>query len=226
MSDLENQLQETIKLLESFPQARLNRLKVELRKLERKIEPTLRRKIRGASLTDAISLIESSLNEIPQTPFHALIGRSYQGQKESLSTYLVQFFRFVSPNFVPKAIYLELNALSLNPDDWHVDAFAYKKHRSINRSSEWLSSWDSLDFPPHRLEGLLEIQQLFQRPFYRYTTPIEERLARVISEFLVTLRFSELVAEAHKLAKLDEAKLGDVVVLSDAHDYELLYQSR
>ncbi len=150
---------------------------------------------------------------------------SFEENVEPLSNYLTTFFRLVSGSFSPEAVYLEMNAFTINTGGWMVDAFAYRRRRSL-RKLDWLSNWDSPSIAPFELVGVDHIRSLFVRPSRRDARPIQERLAQTVSEFLIALRFSEAVAKAHRLAARQEPMLRNVSVLSDAHDYDLLYESR
>lgn len=211
-------------LEKSSPQVKLNRLKAELRDFGSKLLSELYKEVQGLSLSEAVQTIEESFQELPSTKFEPVRHFSFEQNIEPLSVYLVLFHQLVSRDFQPRAIYLEMNAFTINPEAWIVNAFAFRR-RGSSRRTEWLSRWDSPDHPNYELRGVDHIRELFVRPIGHAPAPIQDSMAEAISEFLIILRFNLTVAKAHQRAVLTEPSLKEMSVFSNAHDYDLLYES-
>jgi hypothetical protein len=198
--------------------------KAGLRKIEAKLIPEIYRQIEGKSVEDAIETVEASLAEIPPTPFHVVAGRGFLQNVEALSEHLIEFHGSVIREFQPAAVYFEMNGFSINPDMWYLDSFAYRNYGGLN-DPEWLCEWDSPEYPAFRLAGMEDIQSLFEKHYWSALTPLETRFARTVAEFLIALRFCELVGRAHQRAKERSSALNGLRVLANAHDYDCLYES-
>jgi hypothetical protein len=112
-----------------------------------------------------------------------------------------------------------MNAFSINPDLWYLDAFAYRSYGGLE-DTEWLCLWDSAKYPMFPLEGMEDIQRLFENHLWSSIAPLEVRFAKTIAEFIIVLRFCELVAKAHACAQASAPALRGLPVLANAHDYD------
>src|SRR5438270_12756218 len=90
-------------------------------RLERSVFPWVGR----GELERAIARCEAELASLPQTEYHALLGRSWLADTREASRWLVALYRVAAKAMAVHALYCEMNRFEINPDRWYIDAFAY-----------------------------------------------------------------------------------------------------
>ena len=118
-----------------------------------------------------------------------------------------------------------MNGFTINTQQWHCDVFGYKKAGDIWELS-WLAEWDAEWDECFVLRGMESVQQAFADFFCDDRQPLGVKLAAEVAEHLVTARFMELVAAAHKSAKRRYAGLKGLPILATAHDWDTIHQSK
>jgi hypothetical protein len=118
-----------------------------------------------------------------------------------------------------------MNGFTNNTDEWRCHLFGYKRAGDI-WDLGWLSSWDA-EPNPHRcfvLEGMESLQEAFAELFVDDRQP-SVKLAGEITQYLVTARFMQLVAAAHKTARRRYPGLKNLPVLATAHDWYIVHRT-
>jgi len=170
---------------------------------------------------NAIQILEDALNQLPATPYHAIIGRDLLHMTVITADYLRKFYESVPANADLRTIYIEMNAFAINSDCWFIDAFGYKSYNGID-DLDWLSDWDTSDFTSLTISGYEEIQKAFKTFYLDQNKSEVIRQSGEIAEHLIILRLQELVRAAHVKAVESISALQDIIVLSTAHDFDLI----
>jgi len=175
-------------------------------------------------LAEAIASLEGALRSLKKTPYHAVLGTDFRHHTASASEYLATFFEEASRTIKVKALYFEMNGFETNPDRWFFDGFAYKRAGDI-WGLDWLSAWDAEPGEEFVLTGMASVQQAFAKLYLDKRQPLVVQLAGELAEHLVTARFMELVAAAHKSAKGRSKALRGLPVLSTAHEWDVVHRT-
>jgi hypothetical protein len=200
-------------------------LSAKIRKVESKLIPEIYRLIEGKPIAEAINAVKTSFSEIPMTPFHAVAEKDFLPSAEALADHLVGFHETVSRTFEPAAIYCEMNGFTINPELWYLDVGAYREYGGLEDPS-WLCHHEHPRYSLFELRGWEDVQKLYARYLWNLTATLEVRFAKTVAEFLIVLRFCELVAKAHEQAKTKATAFKRIPLLANAHDYDCLYESR
>lgn len=144
--------------------------------------------------------------------FKDLPGLDFTNSPDDLYQRIQEFIAEMNKDFKVRAIHLEMNDFSVNPEEWFFDLFAYDTYD--DEDDEWLSDWQSPDVDPVILTGLEPIQEEFQA----IGTPVpEEHEERYdIAEPLVAIKFLKLVQSVVKPG----SKRFDIPVLATCHDFQ------
>ena len=175
-------------------------------------------------LTACITLLEDGLRSLPATPFHAVLGRDFLSQTGEAAEYMIDFHRTASARKKVGGLYFEMNGFAINPDRWYCDGFAYRKAGG-GWDLDWLAKWDAETVQPFMLKGMGPVQEAFAELYGRIKEPLVVQMAGELAEYLITARFMELIAAAHKAAKRRHGGLKGLPVLATAHDWETAHQT-
>jgi hypothetical protein len=176
-------------------------------------------------LEQCIAFLEEGLRAMNVTPYHAVLGKTLLHQRDDLADWIAEFARKADAAKVGiKALYLEMNGFTINPDEWHCNLFGYKDAGDI-WDLDWLSSWDAEHSERFVLTGMEDVQQAYADLFAGDDQPLSVRVAEEVTDHLVTARFMQLVAVAHQAAKGRFAGLDGLPVLATAHDWDTVHQS-
>ncbi|NVO86601.1 hypothetical protein [Hymenobacter terrestris] len=179
--------------------------------------------LHAGNLSGAIVEVETALDALPSTVFHALRGASFLAQCDELLAWVDAFYAHASRKGPVGALCLELNAFDANPDAWFLDGFAYE----AGADGDWLANEELVAAAePFLLRGL----EAGHAAFARYAAadqpaggPLEP--SRDLAAALVELRAQELVANAHRAAQAQGRAWGRVPVAATAHDSDRVYES-
>jgi hypothetical protein len=176
-------------------------------------------------LARCIAFLEGGLRSLKRTPYHRVLGKDFLQQTGDLAEWLIEFHQqVVAAKLKLAAIYLEMNGFAVNPKQWHCDVFGYKKAGDI-WELDWLSKWDVEREECFILRGMESLQKVYAEQFFDDKQPLGVKMAEEIARHLVTARFMELVAAAHKTAKRRSPALKGLPVLATAHDWDTVHQT-
>jgi hypothetical protein len=176
-------------------------------------------------LEKCITSMEDGLRALKQTPYHKVLGKDFLHQADELAVWLIDFCqKAFATKLKLAAIYLEMNGFTINPKQWHCNLFGYKKAGDI-WDLDWLSAWDAERAECFVLRGMETVQATFAKLFLDGKQPLAVKIAEELAVHLVTARFMQLVAAAHKIAKRRYPGLKGLPVLATAHDWDTVHKT-
>lgn len=170
-------------------------------------------------LDEAITDLESNLASCKSSRFKSLIGSKFTNDPIKIAEKINEFITFCEINFEVRSIYLEMNGFDINTDRWYFDFFAYDTYEENQEDLDWLSDWDSEDWPELTLVGLEEIQKDFD--WYSNNSGYEDILAKEAGEYAVLLvmsKFAKLIGAAVATCKIKK----EIPILATAHDFDII----
>ncbi len=183
------------------------------------------RMVPDGKLSQCIEYLEDGLRSLKRTPYHRVLGKGFEGCTNDLAEWINGFYQSaIAAKIRFKAVYLEMNGFAVNPSQWHCDIFGYKKAGDL-LDLDWLAASDARRATCFVLNGMESVQKAFADLFLDERQPLGVKLAGEITEHLVTARFMQLVAAAHKVAKRRHPALKGVSIFSTAHDWDTAHRS-
>ena len=171
-------------------------------------------------LRQCIAWLEEGLRSVRRTPYHRVLGKDFLQHSASLAHWLADFrSKSARGGLKLAAIYLEMNGFTINPRQWHCGIFGYKKASGLC-DLDWLAEWDVEQPENFVLRGMESLQEVFGSFYLSGGKTLSLELAEDMAEHLVTARFMELVAAAHRRAKRRDPGLRGLPVLATAHDWD------
>lgn len=173
-------------------------------------------KLRSGDITACINRVSDELKKLPDSPFHEALAMRITNSRKAVSAHFDSFFSKETSRFPIKAAYSEANGFDINTDLWYFDVFAYSSYGGLE-DNDWISDWQSEDFPLMPLTGFEKLQDVFASDAFgddRFTDACD------LSGLIFILRFQELIAEASR-----EMKLLRFPLLATAHDYDFIFQT-
>jgi hypothetical protein len=187
------------------------------------VSRTFRRMVPHGKLDQCIAFLEGGLRALKPAPYHCVLGKDFLHQTDDLADWLADFL-LKEADLKLAAVYLEMNGFAINPEQWHCDVFGYKTAGDVWRLN-WLSQWDAQRKEHFVLRGMEPVQEAFAHLFLDGGQPLGVKLAEEVAEHLVTARFMQLVAAAHKAAKNQCPGLNRLPVLATAHDWSTVHRT-
>jgi len=176
--------------------------------------------VRNAQLDRAVDLCETELSHLPQTDYHAALGRSFLTQTDDAARWLADFYQTASKKSPVLALYCEFNRLEINPDNWYLDAFAYDSFGDP-KNLGWLVGWKQNSGDGRfTLRGTEDLQALFARDVGD-EPPESVQIASEVVTLLLALRMQELICAASQTARQSGTLPDDIPVLAAAQDSDL-----
>ncbi len=179
-------------------------------------------------LDEAITLAEKELRGLPQTPFHAILGKDLLHLVDPMAKYLDAFYQWMKPTLTTKALYAEMNGFTINPDLWYVDVFAYDEYQGLD-DLDWLADVElenSTVNDPFVLTGFEDLQEAYDDYMEKEKYHDKrQRSGSEVCELIVILRLQQLMREAVKAGKAKGKTWVKVPLLVTAHDYDLIYRA-
>jgi hypothetical protein len=176
-------------------------------------------------LRKCISFLEDGMRSLKRSPYHRVIGKDFLPLANDLGKWIIDFHqKATDANLKPSAFYLEMNGFAINPDGWHCNIFGYKTAGDV-WDLDWLSASDFRREECFELSGMESVQKAFGELYLDDRLPLGIKLAEEVASHLVTARFMELVAAAHKSAKRRYPSLKGFPVLATAHDWDTVHQT-
>jgi hypothetical protein len=172
---------------------------------------------------EACQFISELMESCRDKTFNGLITADFTNSSSQIQESVSAFCSGCNKMFDLKAIYLEMNGFDINPDRWYFDLFGYEALPQNDDSLDWLSDWQSPDFPDVTLTGLESIQKLYEQYIEENTNlNLDERdkdleYNRELATLMVMAKFCKLIDES-----LDSKQLG-VHIYATAHDFDIIY---
>jgi hypothetical protein len=176
-------------------------------------------------LNECITGLEEALRAMRKTPYHQVLDRDFLHHTRAASDYLIEFHRKASSKKKIAGLYFEMNGFAINTDRWFFSGFGYRKAGDV-WDLDWLASWDAETDHDFTLEGMEPLQAVFARARHNDKRPLSVDIAEELAEHLVTARFMQLIAAAHRAAKRRYPALKGLPVIATAHEWEHAHESR
>jgi hypothetical protein len=174
-------------------------------------------KVKIGDTEAAVARVSEVLQSLPLSPFHRILDLHFTNRPEDVAAHFDSFIRAQKAKFKLGAVYTETNGFDINPDRWYFDLFAYRKYGGSD-DYDWLSDWDSEDYPGLTLTGLEVLQAVYDSDAFQDET-FEQ--AREFCSLLVVSKFQDLV----RRSVLFMREL-DVPLLATSHDYDFIAEFR
>ena len=171
--------------------------------------------MRNGDIDKCISILESELNKIPESPFHLIMDLDFTNNHHELAEIVDDFIYSEMNLFQIKTIYSEMNGFSINPDRWYMELFAYDFYDG-HEEYFWLSDYKSNESPVITLTGMETLQDVYKTS---YVDNDQYGDSAGFTDFLVLLKYQKLIKAVSPLIKNLKCPL-----LATAHDYELVYE--
>jgi hypothetical protein len=167
---------------------------------------------------EAGQFISDLMENCKDKTFNGLIPISFTNPVEQIQNSIAAFCSECNKTFGTKAIFLEMNGFDINPDRWYFDLFGYKTFPQDNKSMDWISDWQSPEFPDVTLTGLESIQELFDGYIKNKLYKDEDKAYNEeLATLLVMAKFCQLIDKS-----LENQKPA-IRVLVSAHDFDIFY---
>ncbi|SFM79849.1 hypothetical protein SAMN05428949_0831 [Chitinophaga sp. YR627] len=180
--------------------------------------------IQAGKIAEAIKEAETALGQLPPTDFHQVIGKDLLHLQPIMGKFLSNFYETMEEEESDiKAIYVEMNSFSVQYERWFIHLLSYDTVPNIG-NPDWLKEFTGESEKNLTITGYEALQaankEYMQSEGYRDN---ERRQACELHEYIVILRFQELVKSTVKAQK-GKAAWADVPVFVAAHDFEdLMY---
>lgn len=170
---------------------------------------------------EACQFINNLMENCKDKTFNGLISLNFTNSVYQIQNSIAKFCSECNKTFNLKAIYLEMNGFDINPDRWYFDLFGYGTLPPDDESLDWLSDWQSTEFPDVTLTGLESIQNLFDSYIKNKLYKDDDKAHNEdLATLLVMAKFCKLIDESLKNQKLA------VHVYATAHDFDIIYHKR
>lgn len=175
-----------------------------------------------AGQTDtAIQEAEAALAQLPASGFQQVIGKDLLHLQQPLTVFLNHFYKAMDEEeeLDVKAIYVEMNSFTTQYDRWFIHLLAYES-AARRDNLDWLTDFAGESEKSLTITGYETLQEAnknyMQSEGYRDD---QQRQACELQEYLVILRFQELVKHT-VAANKGKAPWADVPMFIGAHDFE------
>ncbi len=185
----------------------------------------LQKLLQENKIAECIEIIEDELILQPKSEFRKIIGsKELLNQAKKLNKALGKFYKSANKKIYVKSMCAELNKITLNPDNWEIEMYAYDNFGG-SENYKWLEEWqhENKDSDNFTLKGFEEIQKIFRT--FKNTSESEKEpmaISAKLCETLVVLRLMELFEAALNLAIEKEKKWINVPLIVKADGNELI----
>lgn len=181
--------------------------------------------IRNNQLADAFKLTRNKLQQLPLTDFHYILEIEWLPLAENVALYIEKFYKSAKRKLkLVEAIYCEMNAFTINYDNWFVQFFAYEKYMGTE-DFDWLADYDYTQDNALLFTGLERIQSIF-KDYIENEKWKDKNMKEAfdVSEYIIILGVQRLFREAYVIAKNKKFNWVNIPVFVNAHDYDdLIY---
>ena len=178
--------------------------------LTQELAPTLR----TGQLEACIDRAAQVLRMQPESPFIKVLDLDFTNKPKDVATHIDNFISVEKNRINIKAVYAETNGFYINTDRWFFDVFAFESYEG-HEDYDWLSDWQSDDFPEMTLSGMEELQGIYKKSLH--IPDFEE--AKHIASLLVVMKFQRLIQRAAHV--MDEL---EVPLLATSHEFDFIYE--
>jgi len=166
----------------------------------------------------AVEFLEQFLASHEAQRFSCLPGLSFSNSRTMVLSEINKFIEATDAQFDVKAVYLEMNGFDINYHRWYFDFFAYSKYEPGAEETDWLSEWQSKDWPQFNLLGMEPAQEAFAwyhgQQIYRSQPELDP--VYEASMLLVMAKFAAFVGSSLKCGTL----VRSIPIFATAHDFE------
>ncbi len=173
-----------------------------------KLEPYLK----SGDLDKCIGELEGALKDLPNSPFHIVIGLDFTNKLADVAKYFTNFTERDSGKIL--AIYTETNGFEINPDCWYFDAFGFD-HYGGEDDLDWICDDQFGADGSVILEGMEALQNVFDSDAF---TNEDFDDASMYCSFLVMCKFQKLIRDSLELSTIE------IPVLATTHGSDLIYK--
>ncbi|MBL7221328.1 MAG: hypothetical protein ISS69_14530 [Phycisphaerae bacterium] len=174
-----------------------------------------------------IGRLESDLRRIvPETPFHAVIGRDFGGQVDQAASWLAGVYDDGAKEFDVTALFVEMVAFEINSDQWRLTGMTFKMPvgELLADLEDSLGEYEGVGADEFVLTGMEDLQAAFEQAceadlFTSEAPEDQQRLEAMGVAFgLITVRMAGLIAAAHREAGRRGHAVGRVHVFAKTYD--------
>lgn len=204
-------------IVHDLPRAPVNPVADFGKQIRREIPPLLD----AGRFAEAEAKLTQWMQELPASPYHVAIdpGVAISNPREEVAAFVNAFISKAVQEMKPKVIYAELNAFTINPDQWHFGLFAFEFDGG-REDYNWLGDFGACSDDWFVIRGMEPLQAIYAKRDSSISDPQYSR-ASEIAEWLVIVRFQRMLQNALPLIKRK------IPLLASAHDYsELIVQIR
>lgn len=187
--------------------------------METRLQNAVDRRLRKSDTHGAIQFLEERLRKEPVSRFKGLLGKGFTNKPRSILAAINKFTDACSKGFDVKAVYLEMNAFDVNCDRWYFDSFGYSRYEADPEDLDWLSEWQSPNWPQVTLNGLQPVRRDFEW-YHANRIWEDESFARTydLAELLVVCKYVSLIESALAAGRRSKP----IPVLATAHDFDIM----
>lgn len=185
--------------------------------LDRRMSLRILPLIEQGEFAHAETVLTEWLRARPATPYHVVTELRITTSPEACAEFLDAFYLRAQAEHPVKAVYIEMNGFTINPDLWFCDAFGFRQSGDED-GSQWLGAFDSSSEESLVITGLEPLQAVFDAQLKSGPLPGDQQDARRLAVALVIVKFEALLQAAVPLTKYLKCPLW-----ATAHDhYEFL----
>lgn len=180
------------------------------RRITRDILPLLD----SGQFAEAEGRLAEWMRELPESPYHIAIapGTVITNAPSEVADYLNAFYAQAARQTKPKVLYAEMNAFTINPEEWFFSVFAFAEDGG-RESYEWTGDFYAATGQDFVIRGLEPLQAVYAEAMAKGAEfPRGHDDARTIADALVIVRFQRLLQDA--LAHV----MHQVPIIASAHD--------
>jgi hypothetical protein len=171
------------------------------------------KELRADHLDACENVVIEEIRRLSPSPFHIAIELSISNTPADAASHFDKFFEIESQRMHVAAAYTEMNGFDINPGRWYCDCFAYSAYGG-HEDYDWLSDWQSQNFPRFTIRGLESLQAVYAGPAFHQN---EFRDVSFMTSLLVVIKFQKYV----KAAAAEMARLHFPLLVS-AHDFDFI----
>jgi hypothetical protein len=107
----------------------------------------------GMGVEECEQVVVEKIQKLPRSPFDLSIDVNISNDPAEAARSVDRFLGLEGHRLKIAAAYAEMNGFYTNPGLWFCDFFAYASYGG-HRDYDWLSQWQSGEFPRYRIRGM------------------------------------------------------------------------
>jgi len=169
--------------------------------------------LRAGDIEVCEKIVVEQLRQLRRSPFDLSIEVDISNDPADAAKAFDDFFETETKRIRIAAAYTEMNGFDINPGLWFCDFFAYTSYGG-NGDYDWLSDWQSENFPRYVIRGMEALQAVYASSAFG-----DESLSNnaYLSSLLVVIKFQKFIKRAAAQMKLLRFPL-----LVTAHDFDFI----